>query len=93
MADVLLKGGPCDPRRIQVTVTADAAEVFVRPMPFECHDVYAVTEKIVPADGTVREATGEYRYTTGPRSQIELYRRKIAAFGTGRAFVVKRRSN
>ena len=90
MADVLLKGGACDPRRVEMTVTTDAAEVFVRPTPFECHDVYAVSEKILDADGTVSEATGEYRHTTGPRSQVELYRRKMAAFRTGRAFVVKR---
>ena len=62
----------------------------VRPTPFACHDVYMVTEKILAADGAVTEATGEYRHTIGPRSQIELYRERAAAFGPGRVFAMKR---
>jgi hypothetical protein len=89
MADVLLLKGPCDPRRVSMVVSVGATEVSVRPLPFDCHDVYRVVDRRVDG-GTVTEATGEYRHTAGPRTQIQAYRRAVARLGN-RAFRVKRR--
>lgn len=89
LTDVLLKNGPCDPRRVDMTVTPDADAVFIRPEPFECHDVYAVVDKFVE-DGAVLVATGEYLHTSGPRKQVDAYRKALLRLGTGRAFKVKR---
>lgn len=88
MAEVLLKGGPCDPRTITMSVTVDAQHVSIRPMPFDCHDVYAITDRFVEHD-QVTHATGEYLYTSGPRVQREKYRKTLLRLGTGRAFAVK----
>jgi hypothetical protein len=90
MADVLLLKGPCDPRRVTMTmtVTVNATEVYIRPRPFDCHDVYRVVDRRVE-DNTVMEATGEYQHTVGPRLQIRDYRNMIARLGA-RAFKVKR---
>jgi hypothetical protein len=89
MADVLLLKGPCDPRRVSMIVTVDATEVSVRPLPFECHDVYGVVDRRVEGE-TVIEATAEYLHTDGPRMQIRAYRNAVARLGD-RAFKVKRR--
>jgi len=86
---MLLKGGPCDPRRVTMTVTPDADAVFVRPEPFDCEDVYAVMDKFVDGD-TVTAATGAYLYTRGPRRQVDAYRKALLRLGTGRAFALKR---
>lgn len=84
-----LVNGPCDPRAIEMVVTADAETVAIRPMPFECRDVYKVTDRFIE-DGTVTAATGTYWYTEGPRRAIDQYRRTLARLGTSRAFAVKR---
>jgi hypothetical protein len=84
----LLKG-PCDPRAIEMVVTADAQTVSVRPMPYDCHDIYTVTDRFLDA-GEVVAATGEHQYTAGSRKQIEQYRRSLCRLGTTRAFRVKR---
>jgi hypothetical protein len=89
MTDVLLLNGPCDPRRVTMVVTTDATEIHVRPEPFGCHDVYILVDRRTARD-MVTEATAEYLHTVGPQPQIHAYRKRIARFGTGRAFKVKR---
>lgn len=89
MTAMKLLNGPCDPRAIDMVVTADAASVGIRPMPYTCYDVYRVTDRFVD-DGDVIAATGEYLYTDGPRLQIDMYRKTLARLGTSRAFRVKR---
>lgn len=90
MTKVLLKGGPCDPRNVEMVVTLDAETIGIRPMPFTCYDVYAVTERFNDF-GELTHATGQYLYTDGPRKQVDDYRRAVLRLGTGRAFAVKRK--
>lgn len=89
MTAMKLLNGPCDPRAIDMVVTADAKLVSIRPMPFECHDVYTVTDRFVE-DGKVIAATGEYLYTDGARKHLDAYRRALVRLGTSRAFRVKK---
>lgn len=88
MTKVLLRNGPCDPREVEMNVTNDATAVRVRPMPFTCYDVYAVVDRFID-DGVVTHATGEYMYTSEPRSQRDAYRRRLLQFGTGSVFKMK----
>lgn len=84
-----LVNGPCDPREIDMHVSADADAVFVRPIPFDVQDVYAVTDRFM--DNThVTVATGEYLHTTGTRKNIDAYRQQLGRLGMWRAFKVKR---
>lgn len=89
MTKIRLLNGPCDPREIEMTVTVDADAVFVRPVPFDCQDVYAVTDKFIE-DNQVTVATGEYLHTIGARKQTDAYRRQLARISSARAFLVKR---
>lgn len=89
MTAMKLLNGPCDPRAVDMLVTAEAETVSIRPIPFECRDIYKVVDRFVD-DGTVTAATGTYWYTEGPRKQIDAYRRALARLGTSRAFAVKR---
>lgn len=88
LTKIRLLGGPCDPRHLEMVVTVDAVSVGIRPMPFDCIDVYVVTDRFVD-DGVVLIATGEYAYTTGTRPQRDKYRRALTRLGTGRAFMIK----
>lgn len=89
MTRVKLLNGPCDPREIDMVVTEDATELKIRPMPYDCYDIYQVTDRFVQ-HGDVIAATGEYVRTEGVRRQIDQYRRVITRLGAGRAFRVKR---
>ncbi len=89
MTTIRLLNGPCDPRELQMLVSVDADAVYVRPVPFDCHDVYLVIDKFVE-DNQVTVATGEYLHTTGTRRQLDAYRQQLARIGAGRAFKVKR---
>ncbi len=92
MTTMRLLGGPCDPRDVTMTVTADAAHVSIRPMPFACQDVYAITSRSMDDEsGSVELADGQYLYTDGPRRDVDAYRRTLLRLGTGRAFLLKRK--
>ena len=71
-----------------MSVTTDAQFVFVRPMPFDCHDVYRVTDRFIDQE-IVTHATGEYVYTDGARPERERYRKQLIRIGAGRGFKVK----
>lgn len=89
MSQVRLVNGPCDPRWVEMSVTVDAETVSVRPMPFNCHDVYAVTDRL-SENGTVTAATADYLFTDGARKDVDAYRRALVKLGTRRAFMLKR---
>ena len=91
MASVRLLNGPCDPRDVEMSVSPDAEQVYIRPMPFPCEDVYAITDTFREGD-VLSHATGTYQYTTGTRASLDQYRRALARLGTGRAFAMKRRA-
>lgn len=85
---VKLLNGPCDPRVVAMPVAVDAQALWVRPMPFQVHDVYAVTDTFIEHE-QVTHATGEYLYSEGPRPQLNAYRKALTRIGAGRAFKVK----
>ena len=88
MTTMRLEHGPCDPREVEMTVTVNATEVRIRPMPFQLEDVYLVTDRFID-EGRVTHASGTYRYTTGSRPQRQAYQRALTRLGLGRAFALK----
>lgn len=88
MSKVRLLNGPCDPRDVEMPVSLDAQSLSVRPMPFDVHDVYVVTDTFIEHEA-VAHATGEYVYTEGKRPQLNAYRTALVKIGAGRAFKVK----
>lgn len=88
MTKVRLLNGPCDPRDVTMSVTLDATEIRIRPVPFDCDDVYELTDRFI--DGwTVQAATALYVKTEGSREQRKQYRQALARVGMTRAFGVK----